>query len=239
MSVSIEKTIGEKTIGIRPAGPGNRPPVAGGPDPARRGRGRPKRMSDAEQALWIARQVRDLFFDKGYARTTMEDVVARCHISKSTLYRLFANKTEVFGAIIDDHRQTMLALPGDYDELPIDEALARIFLVEIDDDANHARMALIRFVMVEARQFPELRALLHERGGDRSRRDLARWLKRQQVAGRIAVSDVNDAARALMDMMFGAIAIRSETGHDWVSRQERIRYLRNCIGMFTHGILPR
>jgi hypothetical protein len=72
----------------------------------------------------------------------------------------------VFAAIIDDHRQEMLALPGDYDDLPIEEALARIFLVDIDEEADRERKALIRFVLVEGQHYPELAALLHERGGD-------------------------------------------------------------------------
>lgn len=205
----------------------------------RRGRGRPKRASDAEQAAAIARRARDLFLEKGYARTTMEDIVARCRISKSTLYRLFQNKTEVFGAVIEEHRQAMLAPPGD-DDLPIDEALARIFRVEIDDEANHERMALIRFVLVEAREFPELRALLHERGADRSRHELARWLDMQRVRGRIDLTSADDAAKALMDLMFGAIVMKPhDEDQQWPERQERIRYLRNCISMFTRGILPR
>lgn len=206
---------------------------------ARRGRGRPKLMSDAEQALSIARQARDLFLQKGYGRTTMEDIVACCRISKSTLYRLFPSKTEVFGAVIDDHRQSMLALPGHYDKLPIDEALARIFRIDIDDDANHERFLLIRLVLVEAREFPELRTLLRDRGAGASRQDLARWLEEQRVAGRIDIPDANDAAKALMDLIFGAIVVKSETIHEWPPRHERIRYLRNCIRMFTQGIMPR
>jgi AcrR family transcriptional regulator len=216
-----------------------KPKVRAPADAARRHRGRPKLMSDAEQTRQIARQARDLFFEKGYARTTMDDIVARCRISKGTLYRLFSSKADVFGAIIDDHRQTMLALPGDYDALPIDEALARIFLIEIDDEANDARMALIRFVLVEAQQFPELRALLHARGGDPSRQALAQWLRRQQAKGRIACPNAKDAAKALMDLIFGAVAVKSETVQQWPARKERIRYLRNCVRMFTRGILPR
>jgi len=34
---------------------------------------------------------------------------------------------EVFGAAIEDHRHSMLALSDNYDHLPIDEALERIF----------------------------------------------------------------------------------------------------------------
>lgn len=197
-------------------------------------------MSDAEQAVSIARQAHNLFLEKGYARTTMDDIVARCHISKSTLYRLFPNKMEVFGAVIDDHRQSMLALPGNYDHLPIDEAIARIFQVDIDEEANQRRMALIRFVLVEAREFPELRELLHKRGGDPSRQELVKWLKRQRAARRIDIPNPDDAAKALMDLIFGAIAMKPQDGKpEWPKKPERVRYLRSCIAMFTQGILPR
>lgn len=206
----------------------------------RRGRGRPKVVPDAEQAASIARKARELFLEKGYGRTTMDDIVARCRISKSTLYRLFPNKAEVLGAVIDDHRQEMLALPVDDDDLPIDEALARIFRVDIDDDANQERMALVHFVIVEAREFPELHDLLHKRGADRSRQDLAQWLKRQKEKGRIDLVDAEDAAKALMDLMFGAMAKRPPgPDSEWLDRQERIRCQRARIAMITRGILPR
>lgn len=170
----------------------------------------------------------------------MDDIVARCHISKSTLYRLFANKMEVFGAVIDQHRQSMLALSDNYDHLPIDEALERIFQIDIDDDTHRQRTALIRFVFVEAREFPELREVLHERGVDRSRLELAKWLEIQKTAGRLDFPNAYDAAKALMDLMFGAIAFKPRVlDLDEPKKAERVRYLRSCVGMFTRGILPR
>jgi len=211
------------------------------PEDGRRSRGRPKLMSDAEQTLIIARQAHNLFLEKGYGRTTMDDIVARCRISKSTLYRLFANKIEVFGAVIDSHRLSMLALPGDYDDLPIDEAIGRIFQVDIDDEADQRRIALIRFVIVEVMEFPEIGQLLHERGVERSRLELAKWLEAQKIAARIDIPDAYDAARTLMDLMFGAIISTRPPGVvlQWPQREERVRYLRSCIGLITRGILPR
>lgn len=204
-----------------------------------RGRGRPKRMSDAEQALFIARQAREIFYEKGYGRTTMEDIVARCRISKTTLYRLFPAKIDVFATIIDDHRQEMLALPGDYDDLPIEEALARIFLVDIDEEADRERKALIRFVLVEAQHYPELGNLLCERGGNWSRRELAAWLEKQKEKGRVAFDNADDAALALMDLMFRAVALPPLGAPDWPDSGDRKRHLRACIALFTKGILPR
>ncbi|MFT4080916.1 TetR/AcrR family transcriptional regulator [Rhodomicrobium sp.] len=178
-------------------------------------------MSDAEQALSIARRARELFCEKGYGRTTMEDIVARCRISKTTLYRLFPTKIDVFAAIIDDHRQEMLALPGDYDDLPIEEALARIFLVDIDEEADRERKALIRFVLIEGQHYPELAALLHERGGDWSMRELAFWLQTQKEKGRITFDNADDATLALMDLMFRAVALPPPGIPEWPDRGDR------------------
>ena len=206
---------------------------------ARRGRGRPKLMTDEQQAAAIARQARSLFLENGYTRTSMEDIAARCHISKRTLYRLFPNKTEVFGSIIDDHRQSMLALPGDYDELPIEEAIGRIFLIDIDEEAHRKRMELVHLAIVEAHQFPELEALLHERGGDKSRAALAEWLEGQARRGRVDIEDADATAKTLMDMMFGAIVIdRGKSPQRPGGDDRRIR-LRHAIRIFVNGVRRR
>jgi len=204
-----------------------------------RRRGRPKVLSDASQAQKIARQARSLFLKNGYARTSMDDVVRHCRISKSTLYRLFTNKKELFAAIIDDHRFDMLVLPGNYDDVSIEEALARIFRIDIDSGANEDRLALIRFAVIESEQFPELGPLLYERGPDQSLRELALWLADQRKKGRIEVPNVDDAAMALMDMMFGPLIRIGEHVHTPRLEDDRARYLRNCISLFTRGILPR
>lgn len=209
------------------------------PENARRGRGRPKLMTDEQQATAIARQARDLFLENGYTRTPMEDIAARCHISKRTLYRLFPNKTEIFGAIIDDHRQSMLALPSDYDDLPLEEAIGRIFLVDIDEEAHRRRMELVHLVIVEAHQFPELAALLHERGGDKSRVMLTEWLEAQARRGRVDIEDADATAKTLMDMMFGAIVIDRGKGPQRPGGDDRRIRLRHAIRIFVNGVRRR
>jgi len=206
---------------------------------APRGRGRPKLMSDEQQAAAIARQARDLFLQKGYARTAMEDIATRCRISKSTLYRLFPNKTEIFGAIVDDHRHSMLALPGDYGDLPLEEAIARIFLIDIDEDAHRKRMEVVRLVMVEGYQFPELHALLRERGGDTSRAMLSEWLEAQGRRGRVDIECADTTARMLMDIMFGALMPKGGKGSEWPGGDDRRTHLRRSIRIFVNGIRPR
>jgi AcrR family transcriptional regulator len=196
-------------------------------------------MSDEQQAAAIAREACDLFLEKGYARTAMEEIAARRHISKRTLYRLFPNKAEIFGAIVDDHRQSMLALPGDYDNLPLEEAIGRIFLIDIDEEAHTQRMEVLRLVIVEGRQFPELAALLRERGGDKSQTMLTEWLEAQAQRGRIDIEDAATTAKMLMDVVFGAVAMKWVEGPQWPGGDEWRLHLRRAIRIFVNGVRRR
>lgn len=207
--------------------------------PSRARRGRPKVHSDAAQRAVIVDTARALFVANGYGGTTMDDVAAACRVSKRTLYRLFPGKTELFAAIVEAHRPRMLALPGDYDHLPLDEALAQILRVDIDPVADLERMALIRLIMVETVRFPELEAIMWSHGADRSREALAEWLGRQHSLGRIGFDDAETAARILMDMIFGPLTRRTRGVSEWGDDAERRAYQRECIRVFLDGVRPR
>ncbi len=204
--------------------------------PGKRGRGRPKGASDDEQRGVIANAAWRLFVDKGYGGTTMQDVAAACGMSKRTVYRLFPGKTELFAAVVALHRTTMIALPGDYDDLPLEEALARIFVIDADQETERSRAGLMSVFMSESRQFPELRPLVHQFGGEPSRRLLVEWLERQSRLGRIALPDAGVAARMLMDVVFGAVSLKDPSGPSWPGGPDRPAYLRACFAMIIGGL---
>jgi AcrR family transcriptional regulator len=196
-------------------------------------------VPDAVQQRAIAETARALFIRQGYGQTTTDEVAACCRISKRTLYRLFPSKSDLFAAAVDAHRQAMLDLPGNYDELPITKALERIFRVDIDPEADRERGAFLRLAMIESEQFPELRDIIREHGVDKSRSLLAAWFARQQQRGEIKLDDVESGARMLMDMMFGAVAFK--LGKDLALRKgaERKAHLKRCIKVFVDGVRPR
>ncbi|HEY0328023.1 MAG TPA: TetR/AcrR family transcriptional regulator [Rhodopseudomonas sp.] len=204
-----------------------------------RQRGRPKLRPDDAQRSLIADCARQLFLQKGYGRTTTDEVAARCRISKHTLYRLFPGKPALFAAIVDLHRQAMLALPGDYDGLPLDRALEAIFRIDIDPQADKDRVALLRLVMLEAHQSPELGEIVRRHGADKSRTELAGWLAAQASRGAIAIDDPHSAARILMDMIFGAIAFKTVDNLNWPGDDDRNAHIRRCIAVFLNGVRPR
>src|SRR5262245_33517236 len=50
----------------------------------------------------------DLFVEKGYAGTRLDDVAARAGVSKGTLYLYFQNKEELFKAVVRENIVTAL-----------------------------------------------------------------------------------------------------------------------------------
>ncbi len=205
----------------------------------RRPRGRPKVMSDAAQRALIVTEARKLLLEKGYGRTTTDDVAARCRISKQTLYRHFPGKPALIAAVVDSHRQSMLDLPNNYDGLPLDEALEKIFKIDIDPKADKERVALLRLVLLEALQFPELEDILRRHGGDRSREELAKWLSEQCRRGLMAIEDVDSVAQILMDMIFGAVVFKASRRLELPGPKERNAHIRRCIAIFLNGVVPR
>ncbi|NTF43727.1 TetR family transcriptional regulator [Rhizobium sp. AC27/96] len=206
----------------------------------RRPRGRPKTVSDDERRAEIVTEARATFYELGYGGTTMDLVAARCRISKQTLYRLFPSKTDLFMAIIADHRASMLALPRDANEnLPLDEALEQIFMIDIDEAKEREREAFIHLAISESQQFPEVAALMHTYGAKQSQQMLADWLSLQRQRGLIEIADVASGARMLMGMIFSAMISRPGHPNDWPDRETRLRHLRQCIAIFVAGVQPR
>ncbi|PTM39657.1 TetR/AcrR family transcriptional regulator [Bosea sp. 124] len=198
-------------------------------------RGRPKQRSDAEERQRITAVACDLFLDVGYGATTMDAVAARCGVSKKTLYRLFPAKTDLFGAMVADHRRTMLALPRPDDELPPAEALAAIFRLGIDEAENRERLAFIRLAMADADRFPEVGEAITLEGAEPARLLLAGWLARQQERGALRPFPPEAAARMLMDMVF-SVLVKRFPGDALLTREDRFAHARQCIDIFLHGL---
>lgn len=209
------------------------------PETAPRKRGRPKLIPDEAQRSHIVESARELFVERGYGRTTTDDIAAHCRVSKQTLYRLFPSKQALFIAIVDAHRQSMLALPDNYDGLPLQEALEKIFTIDIDARADKERVALLRLVILESHQFPELRDILIRHGAEKSHGELTQWLAEQSRRGLVKFDHVGNAAQILMDMIFGAIIFKASADFSWPGVKQRRAYIRQCISVFLKGVVPR
>lgn len=216
------------------------PAIGAQPAPAKKGRGRPKLVPDDMLRARIVEEGLAMFIEHGYGRATMDELAGRMHLSKQTLYRFFAGKAALFAAVVDEHRQSMLALPGDYDHLPLADALAAIFLINIDPAAERARAALIDVVLREAGTHPELHEAMLRNGIERSRDELADWLTRQAERGRLEIDSPLDYAGILMDMIFGpSFRVLTPAADEASLAALRRDHIRRCIDVFLYGVVPR
>ncbi len=110
--------------------------------PERRQRERQQRR---QMILQAARQV---FFQYGYRQATMEMIAAQAELGKATLYEYFANKEELYVALLEDGLRLL-------DEL-MAEASQRAAQMPIED----ALLEMARQYWRYAQQYPEYFTLL-------------------------------------------------------------------------------
>lgn len=201
-----------------------------------RGRGRPKVAPDEEVARRVVGEALAILCAEGYAGMNMNEIAARCGISKKTIYRLFPGKLSLFRSITELHRGAMVDVRPEFDDLPLVDALMKIFRMDLDEHADEARRAFMRVAMVEAIHAPELKQILEAHGRDQAFFALAGWLERQRSRGRIIVDDAQVLTKLIVDVAFGAILHPGPEA--WTGTRDRARYLRECFEILAVGIAP-
>jgi len=118
-----------------------------------------ERRKDARPQELLAAAL-ELFTDRGFAATRLEDVARAAGVSKGTLYLYFENKQELFKAVVRDNivqvigeAEEVLAAAEDISS----EDLLRAMLEKWWNHASDRRAAgLNRLMMAESGNFPEL-----------------------------------------------------------------------------------
>src|SRR5574341_294991 len=131
-------------------------PIAEKPRWARRKEARPYELTVAALALFV---------EKGYAATRLEDIAARAGVSKGTVYLYFANKEELFQAVVREGivpaiaqaERTLAEHPG-----PASDIL-RYFLRGWWQMFGETPLGGIpKLLVAEVRNFPEIARFYHE-----------------------------------------------------------------------------
>lgn len=127
----------------------------------------------------------DLFVEKGYAATRVDDVAARAGVSKGTLFLYFASKQELFKAVVRD------SIAGRFAEwseeldsycAPSSDLLRYCFNSWWERIGNTKASGITKLMLSEAGNFPELAQFYHQEvvlpGHELIRRILQRGVER-------------------------------------------------------------
>jgi len=133
------------------------------------------RLSAPERRRRIEEAATALFAERGYAATTIDDIVTGAGVTKPMLYRHFESKQALVMSLLERHRDELAAAPLDVllatEQAPFPERL----------DA----MLDAWFGYVEAHPF--VRLLLHDSSGDPEVAALVRELHDRQRAADVAL----------------------------------------------------
>jgi TetR/AcrR family transcriptional repressor of mexJK operon len=173
---------------------------------ASEGLNEPGRSAQKRQAILEA--ATEVFLEKGYLATNMDEIAALAAVSKQTVYKNFPNKESLFLGIV--RGMTDQTSDSVHNEMPD--------LAEGEDVADYLRryadrqltivltprvMQLRRLVIGEVGRFPELAKALFDSGPKRAMAAFAAKLKRLADRGVLAIDDPDLAASQFNWLIMG------------------------------------
>lgn len=166
----------------------------------RRAEARPQELLDAALAEFVAR---------GYAATRLEEVARRAGVSKGTLYLYYANKAELFKAVV---RHALVVNLDQVDAVVARhdgssrELLSRILTELTRRLGNSALSGIPKLVISEAGNFPEIAQFYYDEVIQRGRRIVQTVLERGVASGEFRQMDTDHAWRVVIaPVMLGII----------------------------------
>lgn len=183
----------------------------------------------------------ELFVERGFAATRLEDVARRAGVSKGTLYLYYANKEDLFKAVV---RQTILPMIGDAEASVAEfdghsaELLRHIILSWWRRIGSSKASGISKLILAEADNFPELARFYQEEVMTRRMRMISNMLERGIRRGEFRAIDVPQTAQVLI-----APLLMLSTWKHTVAPCERCdlqpeAFLEAFLDITLHGLVP-
>ncbi|MCM3885316.1 TetR/AcrR family transcriptional regulator [Frankia sp. R82] len=145
-----------------------------------------------------------LFLRNGYQGTSMDEVATRAGVSKQTVYKHFADKEELFRAIVEgvtgNSDQVVAELTAAFagaEVRTLDDLVVRLTSVArhyLDAVLRGQVLSLRRLVIAETERFPDLARAYYDRAPSRGIDIIATALRTYVDGGLIAADDLRLAA---------------------------------------------
>jgi AcrR family transcriptional regulator len=202
-------------------------------------KGRWERRKNARPQELLAAAL-DLFVERGYAATRLDDVAARAGVSKGTLYLYFTNKEDLFKAVIQEHLVPTLGEA----EQTIDqyEGHSRDLLREIvmfwwQRVGDTQLSGLTKLMMAECGNFPEVAQFYHDEIITRGNAVIKRVLERGMARGELRKLDAEQVTQVIVAPVMMLMLWK----HSFASCQSKpispVAYLNTFIDVLLAGLL--
>lgn len=199
-----------------------------------------ERRKDARPQELLAAAL-ELFVERGFASTRLEDVAKRAGVSKGTLYLYFTNKEELFKAVvrntvvpaIDAAEEDIAGFEGHSADL-----LRRVVHGWWERMGMTNASGIIKLVMAEAGNFPDLARFYQEEVIARGTRATAVMLKRAIERGEFRQIDINVMTQVLIAPVLMLMTWKHSVGPCAHGQLDAPAFIDAFLDMALHGLLP-
>ncbi len=200
-----------------------------------------ERRKDARPGELLAAAL-DLFVEKGFAGTRVEEVALRAGVSKGTLFLYFSSKEELFKAVVREYIGTHLR--AGHEALcaakePAADMLAFCITQWWERYGATKAAGITKLMMSEAANFPELAEFYQQEVILPGRALIRSVLQHGVNTSEFAIDDIDNAVFAVLAPLMFLILWRHSLGPCSPASQQLdpSRFLKSQISILLRGVL--
>lgn len=198
-----------------------------------------ERRKDARPQELLAAAL-DLFVERGFAATRLEDVAKRAGVSKGTLYLYFNNKEDLFKAVV---RESIIPSLDESDALVANfvgdsSTLFHELLFGWWQRIGDTKLSGIsKLILAESGNFPELAKFYHEEVITRANALVLRMLQRGIASGEFRPMPVTELTHVIIAPVIMLMLRMHSFGACSLEEICPTQYLNSWIDLCLHGLL--
>lgn len=181
----------------------------------------------------------EVFAERGFGATRVEDIARRAGVSKGTLFVYFATKEELFRAVaqtvLSSHLVGIKNLAVDPDR-PLRELVPEL-LAQLAKVGETGMPAMARLLIAESRKFPELARIWYEEVASKVILVLRAAIERAQARGEIGPGDPALYAFSIVGPMMAAVLFREVFGASGLELPDLRSLAKQHSGVVLEGLL--
>jgi AcrR family transcriptional regulator len=184
----------------------------------------------------------DLFVERGYAATKLDDVAARAGVSKGTFYLYFDSKEALFKAVIE---QGILPMLDEGEALLLQhQADARALLQELllrwwQLLGETPLGGIPKLMIAEAGNFPEVASYYYDNVIVRGRELLRQALLRGVASGEFRQLDIESTIDVIMAPVLMLVIWRYSLAPCGCGKQDPQQYMTTYLDLLMNGLMNK
>jgi len=181
-----------------------------------------------------------LFLEQGFNAVSMDKIAQAAPVSKATLYKYFASKSDLLAAVINELCAVLLQTIDDVsvESESVEDNLKKIAAGFVDLIFAEEALAIYRLVISECHAFPELGLSVYNSGPQAALELLERYLEKIDQHERVNIPDTAFAADAFFSLLKGDLHFQCLLGTKSApSAIQKTEHINKVVGFYMQGFL--